>query len=78
MGQLEGIPNCDSSLLHAMVTKPALQTIEEWLGPLEQFVVLLYNYCTSDLDCVDEARKHLFTQKGRAIEGLPPTKDALI
>ena len=44
--------------------RPAPQTIEEWLGPLERFVVLLYDR-TSSLDCVNEARTQLFTQKGR-------------
>ena len=29
-------------------------------------------------ECVNQARKQLFTQKGRSIEGIPPTKAALI
>ena len=33
---------------------------------------------TSSQKCVNEARKHLFTQKGRSIDGLPPTQAALI
>ena len=61
----------------ALVAMPIPQTIEEWLGPLERFVVLLYD-CTSSQERANEARKHLFTQKGREIDGLPPTQDALI
>ena len=61
----------------ALVARPIPQTIEEWLGPLERFMVLLYDR-TSSQECVNEARKHLFTQKGRQIDGLPPTQDALI
>ena len=40
-------------------------------------MVLLYDR-TSNQQCVNEARKQLFTQKGRAIDGLPPTQAALI
>ncbi|KAG1654719.1 hypothetical protein GQR58_024872 [Nymphon striatum] len=43
---------------------------------LERFVVVLYDK-TSSLDSVDEARKELFCQKGRSIENIPPTQDAL-
>ncbi len=53
------------------------QSIEQWLGLLEQFVVLLYDR-TSSQECVNDARKQLFTQKGRAIDSLPPTQAALI
>ena len=49
------------------------ETVENWLGPLERFVVLLYDR-TSSQECVNGARKQLFTQKGRAIDGLPPTQ----
>ena len=48
--------------------------IDDWMEPLEQFVVLLYD-CTSSQESVNQARKQLFTQKGR---GLPPTQAALI
>ncbi len=61
----------------ALVAGPSSQSIEEWMGPLERFVVLLYDR-TSSQECVNGARKQLFTQKGRAIDGLPPTQDALI
>ncbi len=33
---------------------------------------------TSSQECVNEARKQLFAQKGRAIDGLPPTQAALV
>ena len=49
------------------------ETVDNWLGPLERFVVLLYDR-TSSQKCVNGARKQLFTQKGRAIDGLPPTQ----
>ena len=53
------------------------ETVENWLGPLERFVVLLYDR-TSSQEFVNGARKQLFTQKGRAIDGLPPTQAALL
>ena len=39
-------------------------------------VVLLYDR-TSNHEHVNDARKQLFTQKGRAIDALPPTREAL-
>ena len=40
-------------------------------------MILLYD-CASNLECVNQAWKQLFTQKGRSIEGIPPTKTSLI
>ena len=37
----------------------------------------MYDRTSTDTD-VDEARRHLFTQKSRALEAIPPTKDALL
>ena len=59
----------------ALAAKPSPQTIQEWLGLLERFVILLYD-CSSSQECVNQARKQLFTQKGRAIENLPPQKQS--
>ena len=56
--------------------RPTPQTVQEWFEQLEQSVILLYDRSSSQ-ECVNEARKQLFTQKGRTIEGLPPTQAAL-
>ena len=40
-------------------------------------MVLRYDR-TSNFECVNQAQKQLFTQKGRSIEGIPPSKAALI
>ena len=53
------------------------ESIENWLGPLERFVVLLYDR-TSSQEYVNGAWKQLFPQKGRASDGLPPTQAALL
>ena len=51
--------------------------VDQCLELLERYVVLLYDH-TSSLTAVNQARKELFTHKGRSIEGLPPTQAALI
>jgi hypothetical protein len=51
-------------------------SVDDWINALERFVVILYDR-TSGLDNVNEARKILFTQRGREICNIPPTKAAL-
>ncbi|KAG5871290.1 hypothetical protein JTB14_030412 [Gonioctena quinquepunctata] len=53
------------------------QTVQDMLKQMERFIVLIYDRTSSD-DSVDDARKHLFTQKSREIDNMPPTQDALI
>jgi hypothetical protein len=53
------------------------ETVENWLGPLERFVVLLYDR-TSSQEFISGATKQLFTEKGKAIDGLPPAQAALL
>ena len=50
-------------------------TPDDGMEPLERFVVLLYDP-TSSQESVNQARKQLFTQKGKTIDGLPPTQAA--
>lgn len=47
------------------------------LSLLERFVVLLYER-TSDQMKVNDVRKHLFAQKSRSLENIPPTQAVLI
>jgi len=44
---------------------------------LERFSILLYDR-TSSLINIDEARKQLFSKKGRAMDAIPPTRAALV
>ena len=44
---------------------------------IERYVVLIYAR-SSILESVNDCRKALITKKGRNIESLPPTRDALI
>ena len=52
-------------------------SVDDQLKILERFVVLLYDR-TSTEEKVNEARKQLFSQKGRPMDGLPPTQAALV
>ena len=50
---------------------------EPCMKRLQRFVVLMYDR-TSDKTDVNQARKQLFTQKGRPLESIPPTQAALL
>ncbi|KAG1674646.1 Pinin [Nymphon striatum] len=50
---------------------------DDCMAVIERFVVLLYNR-GSELNKVNDARKHLFTKKGRSIESIPPSQAALL
>ena len=61
----------------ALAACPNPEAIELWLQPLERFVVLLYDLISIQ-GSANEARKELFTRKGRAIDAIPPTQAALM
>ena len=44
---------------------------------IEWFTILLYNHTISKVN-IDEARRELFTMKGRAMDAIPPTRAALL
>lgn len=69
---------CDevTSAFCALAATPTISTVNDYMDPLERFVVLLYDR-TSSQEHVNETRKHLFTQSGRSIEAIPPTREAL-
>ena len=60
----------------ALAASPTSSAIDDHMDALERFVVLLYDR-TSGLEHVNECHKHLFTQTGRSIDALPPTREAL-
>ena len=61
----------------ALAARPDPNSIDEHLQLLERFVVLVYDCTCTDIR-VNEARKHLFSQKGRSMNHLPPTQGALV
>jgi hypothetical protein len=58
-------------------SSPSLESVVNQMPTIERFVVLLYDK-TCPATNVNEARKHLFTQKGRSIETIPPSSAALL
>ena len=62
---------------HTLSYVPTQQIVEDIMPQIERFVVLLYDK-TSECSTVNEARKDLFTRKGRSIESIPPTSAALL
>jgi len=50
---------------------------EKSLGLLERFVVLLYDR-TNSCTAVNVARKQLFSRNDRAVDNIPPSRDALL
>ena len=74
--ELHGIHGKSTTMLHqhfqcSLVT--TLESVESLIKPLERFVILLYDR-TSNLECVNRARKQLVIQKGRSMKGIPPQK----
>ena len=51
--------------------------LEEDLSVIERFVILMYNP-TSPTTYVNQCRREMFTKRGKAVESIPPTKDALV
>ena len=54
-----------------------MQDVLDAMPVLERFVVLMYDR-TSQCQRVNDVRKVLFAQKGRTLENIPPTADALL
>ena len=67
------------SLPHSTVLsdKPELSALDEIMPTLEHFVVLVYDRTTMCTQ-VNDARKALFTKKGRSMDAIPPTAAALV
>ena len=55
---------------------PTLEDVCEQLPTLERYIIIMYDLSNTCKE-VNEARRDLFTRKGRDIEGIPPTADAL-
>ena len=68
------VPNLTDAILR-IIDNP--DTISDFsMNIIERFVILLYDL-TSSKTSVNACRKELFASKGRTMENLPPTKDAL-
>ena len=67
-------PDLTDTLLTLAETPECIS--DKTMEVLERFVVLMYDR-TSELSKVNEARQHLFSRKGRSLQNIPPTQDAL-
>ena len=56
--------------------QPTIEDVNDNMAVIERFICLMYHSATSKIE-VNKCRRHLFTRKGRPLEGLPPTAEAL-
>ena len=59
-----------------LMNVPSIDTLQDVMPVLERFVVLMYDRSSICMN-VNDARKELFANKGRSIESIPLTADAL-
>ena len=59
-----------------VTSAPNLDTLQQVMPVLQRFVIIMYDRSSSCND-VNECRKELFAKKGRSIDAIPPTLDAL-
>jgi len=62
--------------LSILSDSPSSDILSECFRPLDRFVLLLYDR-TNRTSSVNELRKVLFSPKGRSLEEIPPSADAL-
>ena len=55
---------------------PTAETVERCQPLIERFVIQMYDRSSKFTD-INDARKELFTKRGRAMDAIPPTKAAL-
>ena len=65
-----------TAAFQALSNAPTVGVVEEAMPILERYVTIMYDR-TSTCMKVNDARRDLFTRKGRDIEAIPPTSDAL-
>ena len=67
-----------TTVFRTIGNSPKTDDVMGVMSLIEPFVVLLYDRTSTYYEHVNEARKNLFAQKGKSIESIPPTYDALI
>ena len=67
-----------TAAFQALSNAPTVNAVDKVMPILERYVTIMYD-CTSTCMKVNDARRDLFTRarKGRDIEAIPPTLDAL-
>ena len=65
-----------TAAFQALSNAPTVDVVDEVMPILERYVTIMYDR-TSACMKVNDARRDQFTRKGRDIEAIPPTSDAL-
>ena len=65
-----------TAAFQALSNAPTVDVVDEVMPILERYVTIMYDR-TSTCTKVNDARRDLFTRKGRDIQAIPPTSDAL-
>lgn len=76
MGTWKAFPEVTESFVK-LSNNPSIDTVNECFATVERFVIIMYDR-TSNKECVNSVRKHLFTKKNRQMQNLPPSKAALM
>lgn len=63
-------------VFHSLSSAPSLSAVTDAIPIVERYVAIMYDP-TSACTKVNEARKDLLARKGREIDAIPPTADAL-
>ena len=71
-----GAFNKVTAAFQALSNAPTVDVVDEVMPILERYVTIMYDR-TSTCMKVNDARRDLFTRKGRDIKAIPPTPDAL-
>jgi hypothetical protein len=69
---MEGISSDEATAIFAQLSQTPSSVTDHVLAILEKFVIILYDRTSADVK-VNDARRHLFASKGRAIENQPST-----
>ena len=59
-----------------LADKPSIEDVMNVLPTIERLVIIMYDRSSCE-SSINYERQVLFTQKGREIENIPPTRDAL-
>ena len=66
-----------TEVFRCLSSAPSIEALTNAFPILERYTVIMYDR-TSTCTSVNTARKDLFTRKGREIDNIPPTADALL
>ena len=66
-----------TAVFSSLSQRPTMQDVLDAMPVLERFLVLMYDR-TRQCQRVNDARKVIFSQKGRTLENIPPSADALL